>query len=108
MIRLLYVSIGMNSLDEKDVDRIVQHAQQQNTLHIITGALAYNGRDFAQVLEGDEQKINQLMENIKLDSRHANVIEMMRKPISSRAYADWSMKMLETRDFDELISVMTI
>lgn len=108
MIRLLYVSTGLSNLNYKDVSAILEHAQLNNKAHNITGALAYNGESFAQVIEGEEADINQLMRNIKLDSRHASVVEMMRKPITQRAYADWSMKMIESKDFDELIAAMAL
>ncbi|AVX03109.1 BLUF domain-containing protein [Maritalea myrionectae] len=108
MIRLLYVSTGLANLDYKDVSAILEAAQRKNATKNITGALAYNGKNFAQVLEGSEADIDKLMRKIKDDSRHANVIEMMRKPITERAYSDWSMKMIDSKDFDELIAAMTL
>lgn len=108
MIRLLYVSTGLDNLDYPDIRGILEHAQKSNAAHNITGALAYNGSSFAQVLEGDEADIDQLMHNIEMDSRHASVIEMMRKPITERAYGNWSMKMIDSKDFDELIAAMTL
>lgn len=108
MIRLLYVSTGLANLDYKDVSAILEAAQKKNATKNITGALAYNGTSFAQVLEGDEAEIDKLMEKIKDDGRHASVIEMMRKPITERAYGDWSMKLIDSKDFDELIAAMTL
>ncbi|WP_424984116.1 BLUF domain-containing protein [Maritalea sp. S77] len=108
MIRLLYVSTALDNLDYKDIAAILESAQSKNADKEITGALAYNGKIFAQVLEGDEAEIDRLMRKIKDDSRHASIIELMRKPITERAYGDWSMKLIDSKDFDELIGAMSL
>lgn len=106
MIRLLYVSTAVPNLSEDDIAEIVATANKHNAEFDITGALAYNGVNFAQVLEGAEHHLNQLMDNISKDHRHSGVIEMMRNPIESRAFDGFHMKHIEGLQFDELVSAM--
>ncbi|MCF4099461.1 BLUF domain-containing protein [Maritalea mediterranea] len=107
MIRILYVSTALPNLKKADVDQIVVDAQKVNAEHDITGALAYNGVNFAQVLEGAEHHLTQLMKNIEKDRRHSGVIEIMRTPIEARVYQGWHMKQIEGTQFDQLITAMT-
>lgn len=107
LIRILYVSTAIPSLTEADIAQIVATATEHNAKFDITGALAYNGVNFAQVLEGAESHLEQLMANIKNDERHSGVIEMARKPIEKRNFDGWHMKHIEGLQFDELIHAMS-
>jgi GrpB-like predicted nucleotidyltransferase (UPF0157 family) len=107
LIRILYVSTAIPNLNESDIADIVATANKHNAEFEITGALAYNGVNFAQVLEGAEQHLNQLMDNISKDRRHSGVIEMMRNPIEQRAFDGFHMKHIEGLKFDELVQAMS-
>jgi hypothetical protein len=93
MQRLLYVS--ESRLAEADaqsmVSQIVAHAQINNALSGITGALIFTGQHFAQVLEGPEDAINTVMAYIHTDTRHGNIMVVDKSPITRRLFADWQM-----------------
>ena len=47
-----------------------------------------------QVIEGNENDIDQLYKNLKIDFRHHDVIELIREPIPEREFPDWRMSYL--------------
>ncbi|WP_411290755.1 BLUF domain-containing protein [Sphingorhabdus sp.] len=93
MYRLLYVS--ESRIEEADaqsvVSRIVEHAQINNALSGLTGALIFTGQHFAQVLEGPREAIHTVMACIQTDKRHSNVVVVDETPITGRLLADWQM-----------------
>ena len=44
----------------------------------ITGILLFNGQQFFQVLEGNEEILESLFSKIQFDPRHRDVVELMR------------------------------
>lgn len=65
MIRLLYFSTAKPNLEPAEIDSIVAISQTNNENRDITGALTYNGRNFCQLLEGDEIAVRDLVEVIR-------------------------------------------
>lgn len=106
MIRLLYVSTAIPNLPKDELDQIVASANQKNAENKITGALGFNGVNFAQILEGEEDELDALMSKIKNDTRHSGVIEIMRKEIDQRRYEGWNMKLVAGRQFNELVEAI--
>ena len=60
--------------------------------------LLYENGTFLQVIEGEDNVIDDLVAQILVDPRHAQVQMLSRKPISSRQYADWSMGFEQVTD----------
>ncbi|KIN75368.1 Activator of photopigment [Sulfitobacter noctilucae] len=106
MIRILYFSTARTSVSHSDVDDIVTHAVENNARMGITGALAYNGRNFCQLLEGDEGKVRALIETISKDDRHSGFKVIDERAVEARHYADWSLKRVSELDFSEIINAM--
>lgn len=106
MIRLLYFSTALPSVSKSEVDRITRHAQAANAKRGITGALAYNGRNFCQVLEGDEEEVRKLVEEIRQDNRHSGFKVIDEKRIDTRHFPDWSMHQVDSLDFSTVINAM--
>lgn len=73
------------------MDRIVATARVFNPTVGITGALLYTGAHFAQIIEGDEAAISELIAAIVRDERHTNVTIAARGPLAERRFPDWSM-----------------
>lgn len=106
MIRILYFSTARANVSQDDVDGIVSHASEKNKAKGITGALAYNGRNFCQLLEGEEDSVMALMSILEADPRHSGFKILDRKEIESPYFADWSMKRVRDLDFSMLINAM--
>lgn len=73
------------------VQTIVATSERLNRRLDITGALAYSGRYFAQVLEGDATYLADLLQKISADLRHRDLRVLFEQPITRRDYARWSM-----------------
>lgn len=109
LYRLFYVSrcIKKSPIDETNIaNQIVSYAILNNTKLGITGAMTFDGNDFAQILEGEKSVILKLFEKIKADSRHDNVTIIKDQDIEKRHYEEWAMKHLYSSNYDELVGVM--
>ena len=76
---------------KSELYRIIATARAFNPTVGITGALIYTGTHFAQVIEGDETAINELIAKIARDSRHGEISIVARDPLTKRRFSDWSM-----------------
>ncbi|UYV16274.1 BLUF domain-containing protein [Porphyrobacter sp. ULC335] len=87
----LYISTAP-TLPREEVDAILAASARNNPARGITGLLLFNGRNFLQLLEGEEGEVSSLMETITADPRHAGVSVLDRRAIAARACPDWAMK----------------
>lgn len=99
--RLFYVSRTPAQVDVAMVEAIVSTSRRLNRRHDITGALAYSGDYFAQVLEGDAEHLSALLQKITRDARHRDLTVLFEAPITRRDYADWSMGYLYDASLSE-------
>jgi hypothetical protein len=87
----LYISTAP-TLPREEVDAILATSARNNPARGITGLLLFNGRNFLQLLEGDDFAVTSLMETITADPRHAGVSVLDRRTIQARTCPDWAMK----------------
>ena len=87
----LYISTAP-SLSRDEVEAILASSARNNPARGITGLLLYNGRNFLQLLEGEEAELVDLMVRISHDPRHAGVSILDQKTIAKRACPEWAMK----------------
>lgn len=106
MLRLFYVSTASPSFRDGDVNLLVEKAERRNRERGITGALVFNGVNFGQVLEGEDETVLDLMDLIRNDVRHDGVIVVQQRQVDDRAYGGWGMKRVEGLKFDELVEAM--
>ena len=74
-----------------ELDRILAVSQRNNAAAGVTGALIFNAGLFGQVLEGPEEAVETTYKRIAADPRHGEVTILGRKPVTQRAFGDWSM-----------------
>lgn len=103
MFRLFYVSTAASPYDSSMVDALAAKAAEKNARLGVTGALAWNGINFAQVLEGDRDTVDRLLDEIRADKRHSGLIVVSAKAADSRRWDGWSMRRIEGLDFQPLI-----
>lgn len=106
MIRTLYFSTARSHVNRKEVEQIVAHAAEKNRQLGITGALAYNGRNFCQLLEGERDIVLDLMRVIEADPRHSGFKILDQKEVDQAHFSDWSMQLVEDLDFSTVINAM--
>lgn len=97
----LYISRSLLAPADSDraVHGIVAAAIVGNALSGITGALICTGEYFAQVIEGDAAAIDALLERLRADPRHTDLLVVDRGPIERRRFGDWSMAYLGPSQF---------
>lgn len=71
--------------------QLLQGCRENNAGRGITGMLLYGNGTFLQVLEGEEQAIDELLDLIEQDPRHTDLQVIQRKAIERREYSGWSM-----------------
>lgn len=87
----LYISTAP-TLSRDEVNSILASSERNNPVWDITGLLLYNGRNFLQLLEGEEENLVSLMLRITEDPRHSGITLLDRRNIDERACPDWAMK----------------
>ncbi|ANK12329.1 BLUF domain-containing protein [Erythrobacter neustonensis] len=87
----LYISTAP-TLPREEVDAILAASARNNPERGITGLLLFNGRNFLQLLEGEEREVTALMDTITADPRHSGVSVLDKRTIEARACPDWAMK----------------
>jgi hypothetical protein len=70
---------------------LVKQARTRNELLGITGALAFTGDHFAQLLEGESSSIDDVMGSISRDSRHHSIRSFQDAPTRRRIFPQWSL-----------------
>ena len=93
LVRLVYASHAMSTLDDALVGSILKRAQTYNQEHGITGILCTysQGNVFVQVLEGGRADVNALYAAIVCDPRHRDVTLLDYCEIGQRRFATWRM-----------------
>jgi hypothetical protein len=93
MKSILYVSRSLipASVAEGEVNSMVNSAQVRNASLSVTGALIYTGPRFAQLLEGPNSSVDQIMGSIERDPRHEQIVRIPVKQTGERRFSAWSM-----------------
>lgn len=91
MLSIVYASSAVRLLTRSELVDLLEISHKANNKHGITGMLLYRGGNFIQVIEGENEEVLQLYENIKADPRHKDVTLLTQDPITTRQFHDWSM-----------------
>ncbi len=97
MKHIIYVSQAERPLQTDELSALLEHSQARNAEDGITGLLIYRfntdfGRgNFVQVLEGPDDKIDDVWRRISGDTRHHTIVVVQEGEIASRMFGDWSM-----------------
>jgi hypothetical protein len=88
---LIYSSIPTRALSDEELDELLYVARTANSEHDITGMLLCFKELYIQLIEGDESKIGQLYNNLRMDARHYQVQILREGKIDQRFFPEWSM-----------------
>lgn len=86
---ILYVSYS-KILRHLELETMLLKSRSFNSKHEISGFLLYNGTNFVQYIEGEQKTISDLIERIKTDPRHENVLILDKIYIKNRIFPDWN------------------
>lgn len=91
MLSVIYVSVADPLIGEQDIAALLVQARRNNQRDALTGALIFNGHNFLQLLEGPGDKVDACLAVIRDDPRHSGMVEIRRREIAERAFAEWTM-----------------
>lgn len=93
LVSLLYVSEASDDVQDgsEPIEPIVEVSLERNSTLDVTGALVFTNRNFAQVLEGRREAVEELMLSINRDPRHRDVDVIVVEDIERRRFPDWNM-----------------
>lgn len=74
-----------------EIMRLLKTARGRNERLGITGALLFNQNRFVQILEGDEEAVLEVMDDIKRDTRHTDIDVLPPRFVEARTFPQWSM-----------------
>lgn len=90
--QLIYFSEISEQARALEVGTIVKQSRINNAEHDITGILIFDGHRFCQCLEGDKEKVRQLMTTIMEDPRHTHLyIAYQDHSDEGRIFSNWNM-----------------
>jgi hypothetical protein len=92
--QIFYVSRIAGPAEDRAIRNILSISRRTNRMLDITGCLTCTGRHFAQVIEGRNAAIAELMPRIAADGRHAECRIVFDRPLTLRQYPLWSMAYL--------------
>lgn len=108
-ISYLSIASAAHHLVEADVREICAVAGLHNARAGITGILTFHTGKFAQILEGPENELRDLMQRIAFDPRHHSLKVTMDRAIAARQFDEWSMAYRSPKQFvqDQIDSILT-
>lgn len=109
LFRLFYTSrctVRDSYQAENTFKQIILKSSVNNARNNITGAMTFDGNDFAQILEGEKPQVLALFEIIKQDQRHENVRIIGELDCKKRYFSNWAMKNIDSSNYDELVKAM--
>src|SRR3954468_5458514 len=91
LVHLVYVSSATRQFSQAELIALLATSCRNNEPVGITGMLLYRDGNFMQVLEGEESAVAAAYDRISKDRRHDGLITMLKEPIATRDFGDWSM-----------------
>ena len=91
LVSLSYTSNAVWEISFLGNLRLLAHSFLNNQKHNITGLLIYKNKQFAQVIEGDEDAMESIWSKIQRDTRHKDIQLLSLEPIDNRSFTKWSM-----------------
>ncbi|MEK9630203.1 MAG: phosphate-starvation-inducible PsiE family protein [Nitrospinota bacterium] len=104
MIQVTYISSVTRPITQMDLEEILSKSRKNNIELGVTGMLLFGNNTFVQTLEGEEKRVNELINKIRKDPRHKDFKLVSKKEIGKRQYLDWTMgfKKLDENDFNTI------
>ena len=91
LMQIVYASAARAGFQLSELPAILTSARRRNAELWLTGMLVYEGTSFLQVLEGAGEVIDALFGRIRTDRRHSRVVLLLREPLASRSFSEWTM-----------------
>jgi hypothetical protein len=87
----VYSSTATKAFTQAELLELLKRSREKNSLAGLTGMLLYKNGDFMQVLEGPNQAVHSLIETIRQDARHHNIVKLLEGNYPERQFPYWHM-----------------
>ena len=105
LYNIVYCSRAAPGVGKAAVDKILQSAHRNNPAHGITGLLVFGGGIFFQWLEGPRDSVTDLMNKIRVDGRHHDVVELTTgEEVRERMFPNWDVELVSAQDIRDVLS----
>jgi hypothetical protein len=102
--QVVYCSRASEGVDGEAVDRIIKSSHRLNPARGITGLLVFGSGIFFQWLEGPRDSVLELMDVLRGDTRHQDVVMLAEtEELRERLFPDWSMELVDATDIREVL-----
>ena len=102
LVQIIYSSrsllCGTTAALSSGISARLRVSRHHNERENVTGALFFNGRCFAQVLEGAPLAVSNIYTSILKDKRHTDVCLLQHEYIPKRCFEGWAMAYVEGAD----------
>ncbi|GAA6143225.1 hypothetical protein NBRC116584_30430 [Hydrogenophaga sp. 5NK40-0174] len=89
--RYMYMSHAVSPFSPDDLAALAMSSQRENGRRSITGILVHLEGHFLQLVEGPASAIGQLQKNLKADTRHRDVTDLLDEPVGRRLFDGWTL-----------------
>jgi hypothetical protein len=95
----VYCSRAAKSVDDTEVDHIIEWSQRRNVARDITGVLVFGSGVFFQWIEGPPAQVESLIASLNGDPRHYDIVPLDRSVEKrERLYPNWEMERVGADD----------
>jgi len=98
MFRVACESAASQLFSKSELLALLEETRETNTQLGITGMLLYEGGNFLQVLEGEQEAVMKLVATIKVDRRHKRFNVLLSETSERRLFPDWSIAFRDLTD----------
>ena len=89
--RLIYTSQATESFSKDNLLDLLLQSRAYNSVDDITGVLMHKKGFFLQVLEGESEAIEDLLNRLLLDTRHIKLKIVLDNFTENRMFSNWAM-----------------
>jgi hypothetical protein len=89
--RLIYTSQATESFSKDNLLDLLLQSRAYNSVDDITGVLMHKKGFFLQVLEGESEAIEDLLNRLLLDARHIKLKIVLDNFTEHRLFSNWAM-----------------
>ncbi|WP_039056709.1 diguanylate phosphodiesterase [Enterobacter sp. Bisph1] len=105
---IIYRSHLHEHVSLKMLEEMVAAANIKNGQASVTGILLFNGTHFFQLLEGPEERVDAIYQAICADTRHYNLVELLRDYAPLRRFGKTGMELFDLRNYDREAVLQTV
>lgn len=88
---IVYLSYMTKNYTIEEMNELLDSFRRNNEIHDITGLMLYKDGNVIQLIEGKEDDVLKLYNNISNDKTHIHIIKLLHKQAENRMFSDWKM-----------------